>query len=49
MRNKFKKGKIFKTTILILPAIIFMLLISLNSLGNNQEKDANRFEYIDPF
>ena len=48
MNNKFEKGKILKTTILILPAIIFMLLISFNSLGNNHEKDENRFEYKNP-
>ena len=50
MKNKFKMGKIFKTTILILPAIIFILLISFDSIGNNQNKeeknfDENNFEY----
>mgnify|MGYP001360179808 CR=1 FL=1 len=45
MKNKFNKENLLKKTILILPAIIFISLITFNSLGNNQEKDQNTFEY----
>lgn len=48
MKKKFKKGMISKTIILIFPAILFILLISLDSSENNQEKDENSFEYYQP-
>ena len=48
MKNKYKKGKILKTTILILPAIFFILLISFNTSGTNQEQDENNFDYYQP-
>ena len=48
MKNNDKKGKILKTTILILPAIAFLFLISFNSSETNKEKDENTFEYYEP-
>ena len=49
MKIKLNKGKILKTIILILPAIIFIFFISLSSPENNQEKDENPFNYYQPW
>ena len=48
MKIKLNKGKILKTIILILPAIIFIFFISLSPPENNQEKDENPFNYYQP-
>tara|TARA_Y100000992_G_C20908300_1_gene324227 strand:- start:384 stop:530 length:147 start_codon:yes stop_codon:yes gene_type:complete len=48
MKDKFKKGKILKIIMFILPAIILMLYISFSSSENNQEKDQNSFDYYQP-